>query len=123
MKRLRPYMAYSHAAGSGEGAALVFDFSAKGAKLRAWRQCGWDISSEWIDLYVKWIRNESNVLPLANQEKLANNEPHIVDAPAPCSSCNMWGVGLDSDGRCSWCGEYPGDVLLEAMTAVKEGES
>ncbi len=32
-----------------------------------------------------------------------------------CENCHIWGAGLDRDDMCSWCGEPPGEGLIEAL--------
>ena len=120
---LKFYMAYDNTLGSSEWASLVVAPNIKEAKVLAWRIHSCDLE-EYIHLRVNWIKNLVNVRPLANQKRLRNNIPHTVLAPECCVACEHWGQGLDKDGMCAWCGEYPGrrliDLLLKGVTEVSD---
>ena len=108
---LKPYMAYSRSSGAIEGAFLVLAPNIRDAKKLAWSVCS-DLVDEFTDLAVRLIRNSTNVLPLADQDKLKANQPHVVDNPVSCFTCGVWGEGLNDDNTCPYCGEYPGQLLI-----------
>lgn len=112
--KLKPYMAFSREEGPQEAAVLVLAHTAKEARKLAWRAGEPPNVDGWIDQAVLLIRNKT-VLLLANQEKLAAGEPHIVRDPIICQSCGLWGSGLDSRQLCAHCGGFPGAALLERM--------
>ncbi len=112
---MKPYVAFSRAAGSEEGAILVIAHTSREAKKLAW-QSGevWNIDG-WIDLAVKLIIEDHNSMPLADQEKIKGDIAHVVSEPVACENCELWGVGLDRDDMCSRCGDPPGERLIKAI--------
>lgn len=126
MSALKAYMAYSRGLGPEEGAMLVIAHNTREAKRMAWPVLGDWGSDEYTDLAVRLLRDD-HVLALADQQKLAAGEPHVVDSPTVCDACEFWGYAVDADGYCAYCDEYAGDLLVglhrdyEArQTAVKE---
>lgn len=113
MAKLHAYMSYSRNAGQFEGAALVFHFTAREARKLAYQHGEPPTIDDWLDMAVKRIWSEGNVLPLADREKLERNEPHLVWSPPSCMSCEYWGCGIEDDGECCSCGEFAGEVLVE----------
>jgi hypothetical protein len=106
---LKPYMAYSRYYGRQAGAVLVVANTAKEARRLAFGHC---LNVEdWLDQTVRLIR-DNDVLLLADQTKLKANRPHVVDNPAHCQACGLWGEGLTADGRCGYCNEWPGDEVM-----------
>ena len=103
---MRAYMAFSRAAGTQESAILVVHHTSKKAKILAW-QSNDLLTDEWTDLAMRWMRDETALL-LADQDKLLANEPHVIDSPAWCESCELWGCGITADGLCAECGMKPG---------------
>lgn len=108
---MKPYIAFSRAAGSEEGAILVIAHTSREAKKLTW-QSGemWNIDG-WTELAVKLIRDK-DIMVLADWDKVAADQPHVIDQPAACENCELWGSGLDCDGMCSWCGEPPGADMI-----------
>ena len=103
---MRAYMIYSRFAGSEEGAALVFANSAKEAKKVGWQGIGCDLTDEYIDLGVRWLKGDNYLFEQANQKKLAAGIAHVINSPKSCAMCEMWGVSpLDEKGLCEDCQE------------------
>lgn len=100
---LKPYMVFSIIASSIEGACLAFAHNLREAKKIAWKGCDWEITDEWIDLGVRYIRNGSYLYAQANQEKLLSDTPHCISAPTPCRDCNLWGYPINEQGYCEDC--------------------
>lgn len=96
---MKPYIAYSRAAGPEEGAILVIAHTSREVKKLAWNSgdC-WNIDG-WTDLAIKLIRNH-NSMPLADQEKIKCDTAHVINQPAGCENCHLWGAGLDRDDMC-----------------------
>lgn len=117
---MKPYVAFSRAVGAEEGAILVIAHTSREAKKLAWQSgdC-WNIDG-WTDLAIKLIR-DCNLMPLADQEKIKRDIAHVVNQPAECENCHLWGAGLDCDGgMCSRCGEPPGERLIKAIAESEE---
>ncbi|KKN30248.1 hypothetical protein LCGC14_0835980 [marine sediment metagenome] len=103
---MKPYMAFSRGAGPGEGAVLVIANTARQAKSLVWRHCScWNVD-DWLDQAVRLIRNNEDILALADQEKLRANVPHVIDSPEECEKCEWWGVPLSESGLCESCSEW-----------------
>ena len=97
-------MVYSRCAGQSEGAALVFAHTAKEAKKIGWGGIGNDLTGgEYIDLAVTIIKDSPWIFGEADAEKFDRSEPHVIDSPRSCSSCEMWGLEIFADGLCSNC--------------------
>lgn len=111
---LKPFMAYNRHEGPSEGASLVLAPNARAAKPLAWRYSG-EWYDDYTDLAVRLIRDGSDVLPLADQSKLAAGEPHVIDDPLSCQCCGQWGAGLTVDDLCGWCNCPPGDALVRKL--------
>lgn len=113
---LKPYSAFSREAGPQEGAILVIAHTSAEAKKLAWRSGGvWNIDS-WVELAIHLIR-DNDVMMLADQNKVGLDQAHVIDQPATCENCNMWGAGIDVDKLCNNCNEQPGDVLVKLLTS------
>ena len=97
---MKMYMGYDDAAGSGEGAVLVFANDAKEAKNMAWEELqGWNFDTEYIDVRAKWLKESEYLRPFAESKG-----PHVVNNPPTCDNCEMWGISeLDKHGICSDC--------------------
>jgi len=111
---MKAYSGFSRIDGPIEGAVLVFANSAKEARKLAYGHCL--NVDEWTDQAVKWIKDDDTIFGLANQQKLNDSIPHVVDCPIDCESCEEWGWGITADNKCCGCGEYPGDDLVRALT-------
>ena len=101
---LKPYMGYSRAGGSAEGAVLIFAHTAREAKKYAFEELqGWYSDQEWIDVAIKKLKGE-HLYKEADQENLQKNIPHVIDCPkSTCKQCECWGLELNEDGICSYC--------------------
>lgn len=110
--KLKPYMVYSRHADPSEGALLVFHFNARQARYMGWLEMPFGCDS-YIDATARLIRDPENVYPLTNAQWLEANLPHVIDSPEVCQACELWGWGVDVNGRCNGCGEPAGDRLLE----------
>lgn len=111
---MKPYMAFSRHDGPAEGAVLVIHNTAKEARKLAYQSGECLNVEDWLDQAVRLIRDKF-AMALASQEKLNNNEPHVVWNPVGCQSCGFWGAGLTADNLCGNCNEYPGDELLNRI--------
>ena len=91
-----------------EGAILVFAHSVKEAKKTAWQSYSiiHEICDcEYINLRVSWMKDCDYMFEQADQEKLKNGEPHIIETPISCNGCEKWGLELDEKGYCESCAE------------------
>jgi hypothetical protein len=106
MNGLKPYMA-----SGGEpqdGAILVFAHNIKEAKKVAWSSNSFlsDVcDSEYINLRVVYLKESPHLFTEGDKEKLLDGTPHIIETPATCKDCNLWGYELDEDGYCEFCAE------------------
>jgi len=105
---MKAYMGYSRVAGSREGAVLIFANTAKEArKLAWWSVVGSDIAENYLDVAVRWLKNE----PWLFKEMPIRDSPCVVEDPKICTECELWGNGeVGEDGVCSGCKEimtYP----------------
>lgn len=108
---MKPYMIFSRDIGPQEGATLIIAHSVREARKLAWRQSGLDFD-DFTDMAVRLIRDTHNVLPLADQGKMRQGIPHIIDDPASCAVCGYWGAGLTTEGLCANCNSDPGEKLI-----------
>lgn len=87
-----------------EGAFLVFANTAREARKTGY---GWITSlfdCEFTDVRVRRLWRSEWLFKEANQEKLARNEPHVIDNPKSCRSCGYWGQSpIGDDGFCEDC--------------------
>jgi len=105
MSALKPYMIYSRYAGRSEGAALVFAHTVKEAKKIGWNGIGSDLTGgEYIDLAATLMKDSPWIFGEADIEKFDRGEPHVIDSPSSCYSCETWGLEL-ADGLCQNCRE------------------
>ena len=101
---MKMYSGFSAFGGSEEGSVLIFANTAREAKKVAYPVLvGLDIVEDWLDVGVRWIRNSDYLRDHADQAKLARNEPHVIDDPPVCKTCELWGGELFNDGTCSLC--------------------
>ena len=98
---LKPYM-FSDGEPQ-EGAVLVFAHTAREAK-----RVGYSSSFMWgcdyIDYRVQWLR-DAFLYKEADQEKLKNGIPHVVENPTACKNCLLWGYEINKEGICENCQE------------------
>lgn len=104
--KLKPYMIFSRTAGPMEGAFLAFAHTEREARKIA-GQCFLEIVDSYIDIGARLMRNKPWLFDDANAEKLANNVPHLIDNPASCHSCFMWGASEIIGGLCADCAAEP----------------
>lgn len=109
--KLKPYMAFSRNAGPHDGAILVIAHTARQARLLAWQSGDCLNVEDWLDQAVLLLKGNSPLV-LADQTKLRSNEPHVIDCPAHCQECELWGCGITVDNLCAHCNCPPGDKLL-----------
>lgn len=114
---MKAYMVFSRGCGPEDGAALIFAHTAKEAKRMAWKASCMDFES-FTDLGIRLMRDTRFIIPLADQNKLKADIPHIVDSPDGCLVCGHWGAGLTIDGLCGNCNEYPGPNLTALLAPV-----
>lgn len=100
--RLQAYML--HDGEPVDGAVLVFAHSFQEAKkigyrtVRSWTDC------EYIDIKGHRIWNDSWLKEhAADQKKLADGEPHVIDNPPCCKGCELWFEELEDSGYCDTC--------------------
>ena len=101
---LKPYMGYSAFAGEEEGAVLIFARTAREARKIGYQAASF-ITDEYIDFAVHFMRNSTFLYADADQAKLRNNIPHVIDQPTLCKCCEFWGMELDAAGLCENCRE------------------
>ena len=123
---LKPYMGYSHAGGSREGAVLIFAHNIKEAKKIGWPILHGMFLDEFTDMAVRFIKNGGYLfdqMPKWSQLKLYNGTPHVVDAPPSCKNCNLWGMGeFNEGGYCPDCADEIEDNQESNSTlAILEG--
>jgi hypothetical protein len=95
------YMGYSRAAGSEEGAVLIFANTARQAKPLAFYSVIGELCDSYLDVAVRRLRKE----PWLFKEQLKDT-PHVIDDPKTCSSCHTWGQSeIGEDGFCNDCRE------------------
>lgn len=111
---MKPYMAFSRAAGPTEGAILVIANTAKEARKLAYQSGECFNVEDWLDQSVRLIKDDT-VMALANPEKITSNEPHVVYDPIGCQNCGYWGSGITAENLCGNCNEHPGDKLLSRI--------
>lgn len=112
--RMRAYMGYSRGMGPQEGAVLVIANTAREAKPLAWGAWGLFDVDEYTDIAIRWLRDD-HIMALADQKKLAADEPHVIDSPVGCKSCELWGCGVRNDGTCCYCDGPAGDELVRII--------
>ena len=101
---LNAYMAYSRNLGPEEGAVLVFAHYVQEARVVGWKRMGCELTDEYIDFTAKRIRHSPWLFKEANEIKLANDEPHVIDNPLICAECGLWGQSpIGEDGFCEDC--------------------
>ena len=102
--QLKPYMASADE--PSEGAILVFAHNIKEAKKTAWQSYSFlheACDNEYINMRGSWMKDCDYMFEQADQEKLKNGEPHIIETPIGCKGCEMWGLELDGRGYCESC--------------------
>ncbi len=101
---LKAYMGFNKDAGSNEGACLIFANTSNEAKkigfdtVRSWFNTGWSRMGVRRVIGDQYFKE-------ADQEKLTNGTPHVIDNPECCPRCDKWGaewIDLDK-GYCSNC--------------------
>lgn len=92
---LKPYMGFSRAGGSVEGAVLIFAHNAREAKKVGWGSLVYDIcDGEYTDFAVRLIRDGEYLFSDADPEKLKADQAHVIESPkSVCSNCELWGMG------------------------------
>jgi hypothetical protein len=101
---VKAYMGYSKEYGPQEGACLVFAHNAREAlKLARPVLIGW-FDLGYIDARVRLLKDSDHLFRTeADPAKLERDEPHVIESPKVCRSCEMWGNKLDEHGLCEYC--------------------
>ena len=105
---LKPYMGYSREGGTVEGAVLIFAHNVKEAKRIAWPEISSFFTDEFTDMAVTLIKDGSFLSEQVAQwskDKIAKDEPHVVDSPPSCKVCELWGNELNEVGLCEGKGK------------------
>lgn len=101
--KLKPYMGFDRNYGSENGACLIFAHSIKEAKPLAFGIVSMWCGIDYIDTGCNLIKGVA-VFQYADQEKLKNNIPHVIESPPVCKFCNLWsGDGLNENELCPDC--------------------
>lgn len=102
MSNLKMYMGYSRAGGSEFGAVLIFAHTVREARIVGFTEL---LTDEYIDFAANLIPHENTwLLENADQDKLKNNIPHVIDNPKTCNDCELWGHSKILDnGSCEEC--------------------
>src|SRR5574337_174473 len=98
---MNTYMGFDRRAGSQEGACLIFAHSAKEARRIGHPQVSMWFGTPWIDMAVRKI-SAPHLMAEAVAEKLAADEPHVIDCPNVCTTCETWG-GRPLANGCEYC--------------------
>jgi len=101
---LNIYMGYDRAGGPETGAVLVFARTAKEARRLTWHEAPWPWQS-WLDVAVRRLRERDHLYAQADAQKLAADEPHVIDNPRSCGDCECWDSPIGDDGLCPSCRE------------------
>lgn len=100
---LKIYTGYSFAEGQGEGAVLVFAHNIREAKKLAYPYMNDWFDSDFLDVIVKLLSDCDHLYTQADKEKLDDGIAHVIDNPAVCENCELWGGIPNVDGTCSIC--------------------
>lgn len=115
---MRFYKAFEKGA-EDEGSLLVVANNTRQARNLAWTVMSGFGLDEFVDVRVRWMRDESNVRILANRELLKTGQSHVVENIVVCESCEWWGCGITQERGafvCADCGEYPGERLIKLFS-------
>ena len=89
---------------------MIFAHTAREAKKVGFNGIGADISGdEFIDFGVLLIKDADWLWQEADEEKLLNDIPHVIDDPTVCKGCEVWGIELLENGYCLDCDGYRKD--------------
>lgn len=90
--------------GAYEGAVLIFSHTAREAKKIAWPAICTFFAMEFTDVGVQRLRDSDYLYSEANQDKLKNDIPHVIDNPHSCRRCELWGhAEILENGLCEDC--------------------
>ena len=100
---MKAYMVFDREGGTAEGAVLVFANTAMNAKKMAWKALESWTSAGWIDVRVRWLRDEE--VWLAQEEGVdLDSRPCVIESPRSCVRCDLWGrTTLDRNQVCGFC--------------------
>lgn len=102
-KALKPYMGYSRAGGSHEGAVLIFAHSGREAKRISWSTiCDLFTGGDFTDVAVRRLYR-IHLFEYVDHSLFEQNKPHIIESPPVCKNCELWGDRLNADGMCDSC--------------------
>lgn len=96
-----------HAGEPQDAAALVFAESFRQAKVLGFNSCACD-GCDYTDVRGDHIKNDGWLKAnAADQEKLTEGVPHVIDGPPSCEDCELWYDELFG-GLCESCSEEAG---------------
>lgn len=111
---LKPYFVYSREYGPQEGALLCFAHTAQEARSVGFQNGGTDITDDYLDFGACLLRGCDWLYTEADQEKLKNDEAHLIWNMKSCSECEQWGHSpIGKDGLCDDCRQSKKDVQPE----------
>lgn len=103
---MKAYMAYCCSDGPEQGAVLVFAHTQREARRISYPVLSNFTCAEWIDTTATLIKDSAYLFTCADQKKLVEDVPHVIDNPPSCVRCERWGTGpLDASGVCEECRE------------------
>lgn len=94
------YMGYDKAAGSHEGAILIFAASSKDARKLGWGTMKVLHSTAWVDMAVRLMRKNTEFLAL----EATSDKPHVITDMRSCPQCELWGEEYNIS-HCGYCDE------------------
>lgn len=100
---IKTYMGYDGDIGPEEEAVLIFAHNLKEAKKLAVPVIQAFFDSDYIAVRVCRLWNRDHLFAEADQKKLAQGIPHVIDSLKCCVECECWGYPLDKNGVCEPC--------------------
>jgi hypothetical protein len=105
---LKMYMGYDAQDGGVGGACLIFAHNVKEARYLAVPFLSSWFDTRWIDVRAKLLTAE-HLRAEGNKEKLQTDTPHVIESPAICPYCELWGnapvKAKDGKQLCEGCVE------------------
>jgi len=109
MTTLKPYVGSDDY--PEDAAILIFAHNTKEAKTIGWPTIKEFCNCEYTQMRIKRLPAEDYIMKQADQNKLQNGVPHIIDSPQTCKNCEWWGRELNEDGYCEGCQDERDDKL------------
>ena len=101
---MKAYIGFSRFCGSEEGAILIFATTVKEAKKAAFPSLlSLGIVEDWVDVGVRWLRDSEHLFDQVDKWSLTDNKAHVIEDPATCLNCGLWGGELLDNGKCTFC--------------------